>query len=44
MQKLEILANKLTNIVAEEVPGTLSSLKLSFLEINDLTNQLKNIR
>ncbi|KAF8725801.1 hypothetical protein HU200_020361 [Digitaria exilis] len=29
---------------AEEVPGTLSSLKLSFLEISDLTSQLKNIR
>ncbi|XP_062230698.1 uncharacterized protein LOC133928398 [Phragmites australis] len=44
LQKLETAANKLSKVVAEEVPGTLSALKLSFLEINDLTSQLKNLR
>ncbi|KAL6864772.1 hypothetical protein ACP4OV_015923 [Aristida adscensionis] len=44
MQKLESLANKLSKLVDEEVLGTLSALKLSFLEINDLTCQLKDLR
>ncbi|PAN17176.1 hypothetical protein PAHAL_3G110800 [Panicum hallii] len=44
LHKLETAANKLAKVVAEEAPGTLSSLKLSFLEINDLTSQLKNLR
>jgi hypothetical protein len=41
---LETAANKLAKLVAEEAPGTLSSLKLSFLEVNDLTSQLINLR
>ena len=34
----------LLRVVKEEVPGTLSSLRLSALEINDLTHQLTNLR
>jgi hypothetical protein len=42
---METAANKLAKVFAEEVPpGTLSSGKLSFMEINDLTSQLKNLR
>jgi len=41
---LKTAANRLAKVVAEEAPGTLSSLKLSFLEINDLTSQLNNLR
>jgi len=41
---METAANKLAKLFAEEVPGTLSSLNLSFMEINDLTSQLKNLR
>ncbi|CAL4910441.1 unnamed protein product [Urochloa decumbens] len=44
LQKLETTANKLVKVVADEAHGTLSSLKLSFLEINDLTSQLTNLR
>uniref|UniRef100_A0A0D9WCI3 Uncharacterized protein n=1 Tax=Leersia perrieri TaxID=77586 RepID=A0A0D9WCI3_9ORYZ len=44
MQKLEIAVHKLSKVVAEEVPGTLSSLKLSCMEINDLTSLLKKFR
>ncbi|KAG0516846.1 hypothetical protein BDA96_09G037300 [Sorghum bicolor] len=44
LQKMETAANKLAKLFAEEVPGTLSSLNLSFMEINDLTSQLKNLR
>jgi hypothetical protein len=44
LQSLETAANKLAKLVAEEAPGTLSSLKLSFLEVNDLTSQLNNLR
>ncbi|CAL5097075.1 unnamed protein product [Urochloa decumbens] len=44
LQKLETAANKLLKVVAEEAHGTLSSLKLSFLEINDLTSQLTSLR
>uniref|UniRef100_A0A0E0H935 Uncharacterized protein n=1 Tax=Oryza nivara TaxID=4536 RepID=A0A0E0H935_ORYNI len=44
LKRLEIAVHKLSKVVAEEVPGTLSSLKLSCLEINDLTSQLKNFR
>nr|CAB3460136.1 unnamed protein product [Digitaria exilis] len=44
LRKFEMAANKLVKVVAEEAPGTLSSLKLSFLEISDLTSQLKNLR
>ncbi|XP_058749668.1 uncharacterized protein LOC131622650 [Vicia villosa] len=35
---------KLSKVCSEEVPGTLTSLKLSGLEINDLTQQLSTIR
>jgi len=44
LHKLKTAANMLAKVVAEEAPGTLSSLKLSFLEINDLTSQLNNLR
>lgn len=44
LHTLETAANKLAKLVAEEAPGTLSSLKLSFLEVNDLTSQLINLR
>ncbi|KAG2616277.1 uncharacterized protein LOC120664195 isoform X2 [Panicum virgatum] len=44
LHKLKTAANRLAKVVAEEAPGTLSSLKLSFLEINDLTSQLNNLR
>ena len=44
LQRLEMAVNNLAKIVAEEVPGALSSLELSLLEINDLTSQLKNLR
>ncbi|KAJ1261528.1 hypothetical protein BS78_09G036500 [Paspalum vaginatum] len=44
LHELETTANKLARVFAEEVPGTLSSLKLSLLEISDLTSQLKDIR
>ncbi|XP_072974664.1 uncharacterized protein [Typha angustifolia] len=43
-KRLEVSANKLSKVVSEEVPGTLSSLKLSGLEINDLTSQLNSLR
>ncbi|KAJ4956211.1 hypothetical protein NE237_012994 [Protea cynaroides] len=35
---------KLSKVVSEEVPGTLYSLKLSGIEINDLTQQLSTLR
>ncbi|KAL5541446.1 hypothetical protein UlMin_009156 [Ulmus minor] len=34
----------LSKVVSEEVPGTLSSLRLSGLEIQELTQQLTNLR
>lgn len=43
-KKLALSADKLSEVVSEEVPGTLSSLKLSGLEINDLTSQLNNLK
>ncbi|KAK4856850.1 hypothetical protein QYF36_021941 [Acer negundo] len=43
-RKLAVSADKLSRVVSEEVPGTLSSLKLSGLEINELTQQLSSIR
>ncbi|KAF5464904.1 hypothetical protein F2P56_014942 [Juglans regia] len=42
--RLAASINKLLQVVSQEVPGTLSSLKLSGLEINELTLQLKNLR
>ncbi|XP_068660841.1 uncharacterized protein [Aristolochia californica] len=44
LRKLAVAMQKLSKVVAEEVPGTLSSLKLSSLEINDLTQQLSSLR
>uniref|UniRef100_A0A452XXJ6 Uncharacterized protein n=4 Tax=Aegilops tauschii subsp. strangulata TaxID=200361 RepID=A0A452XXJ6_AEGTS len=44
LQQMEIAARKLLKLAGQEVPGTISSLKLSFMEINDLTSQLKKIR
>lgn len=35
---------KLSKVVSDEVPGTLSSLKLSSLELNELTQQLSSLR
>lgn len=43
-KKLGVSVEKLSKVVSEEVPGTLSSLKLSVLEINELTRQLTNLR
>ncbi|XP_031285823.1 uncharacterized protein LOC116144520 [Pistacia vera] len=43
-KKLGVSVDKLSKVVSEEVPGTLSSLKLSGLEINELTRQLTNLR
>ncbi|ERN02050.1 hypothetical protein AMTR_s00045p00130710 [Amborella trichopoda] len=43
-RRLSVSMDKLSNVVSKEVPGTLSSLKLSGLEINDLTQQLSNLR
>ncbi|KAE8077156.1 hypothetical protein FH972_015746 [Carpinus fangiana] len=42
--RLAASMDKLSRVVSEEVPGTLSSLKLSGLEINELTLQLSNLR
>ncbi|XP_029153263.1 uncharacterized protein [Arachis hypogaea] len=43
-QRLGASVNRLSKIVSEEVPGTLSSLKLSSMELNDLTQKLGNLR
>lgn len=43
-KKLADSTDKLSKIVSEEVPGTLSSLKLSGFELNELTQQLTNLR
>ncbi|WOK96056.1 hypothetical protein Cni_G04763 [Canna indica] len=44
LKRLAVSAEKLSKVVSEEVPGTLSSLKLSGLEINDLTLQLNVLK
>ncbi|XP_061991756.1 uncharacterized protein LOC133709850 isoform X3 [Rosa rugosa] len=44
LRKLATSVEKLSHVVSEEVPGTLLSLKLSGLEVNDLTKQLTGIR
>ncbi|XP_021821820.1 uncharacterized protein LOC110763361 isoform X1 [Prunus avium] len=44
LRRLEAAVRKLSNVVSQEVPGTLSSLKLSGLEINELTQQLASLR
>ncbi|PQQ14502.1 hypothetical protein Pyn_15638 [Prunus yedoensis var. nudiflora] len=44
LRRLAAAVGKLSNVVSQEVPGTLSSLKLSGLEINELTQQLASLR
>ncbi|KAM5568483.1 hypothetical protein ABKV19_016178 [Rosa sericea] len=44
LRKLATSVDKLSHVVSREVPGTLLSLKLSGLEVNDLTKQLTSIR
>ncbi|KAK1280466.1 hypothetical protein QJS04_geneDACA004708 [Acorus gramineus] len=41
---LGVSVDKLSKVGSEEVPGTLCSLKLSGLEIHELTQQLSRIR
>ncbi|XP_015900071.1 uncharacterized protein LOC107433310 [Ziziphus jujuba] len=43
-RRLEASANQLSDIVSQEVPGTLFSLKLSGLDIHELTQQLAILR
>ena len=43
-RRLAVSMDGLLRVVKEEVPGTLFSLRLSALEINDLTHQLTNLR
>ncbi|KAK9153214.1 hypothetical protein Sjap_000694 [Stephania japonica] len=43
-RRLATSMDKFSKVASEEVPGTLSSLQLSRLEINDLTQQLSKIR
>ncbi|XP_043724636.1 uncharacterized protein LOC122671471 [Telopea speciosissima] len=43
-RRLSASMGKLSKVVSEEVPGTLHSLKLSGIEINDLTQQLSTLR
>ncbi|CAN6467070.1 unnamed protein product [Victoria cruziana] len=43
-RKLAVSMEELSKVASVEVPGTLSSLKLSGLEINDLTQQLNGLR
>ncbi|TKY72950.1 hypothetical protein E2542_SST01697 [Spatholobus suberectus] len=42
--RLGASVKKLSKVVSEEVPGTLSSLKLSSIELNELTQQLSGLR
>ncbi|XP_024465553.2 uncharacterized protein LOC7477208 isoform X3 [Populus trichocarpa] len=42
-RRLGASVHKLSQVVSEEVPGTLSSLKLSAHEINELARQLTNL-
>ncbi|XP_048430698.1 uncharacterized protein LOC125468031 isoform X1 [Pyrus x bretschneideri] len=44
MRRLAVAVGKLSNVVSREVPGTLYSLKLSGVEINDLAKQLAALR
>ncbi|KAH7666527.1 hypothetical protein IHE45_12G002000 [Dioscorea alata] len=43
-RRLKVSSEKLSKVVSEEVPATLSSLRLSVMEINDLTSELSNLR
>ncbi|XP_020226723.1 uncharacterized protein LOC109808233 [Cajanus cajan] len=42
--RLGASANKLSKVVSQEVPGTLFSLKLSSMELNELTQQFGSLR
>ncbi|XP_028759999.1 uncharacterized protein LOC114718744 isoform X1 [Neltuma alba] len=42
--RLGVSMKKLSKVASEEVPGTLSSLKLSSMEVNDLAQELRNLR
>ncbi|XP_008390331.4 uncharacterized protein [Malus domestica] len=44
MRRLAASVDKLSNVVSREVPGMLSSLKLSGVEINNLAKQLAALR
>ncbi|KAJ6770912.1 hypothetical protein OIU74_017376 [Salix koriyanagi] len=44
LRRLGASVHKLSQVVSEEVPGTLSFLKLSAREIIELTQQLTNLR
>lgn len=44
LRKLATSMEKLSHVVSQEVPATLFSLKLSGLEVNDLTKQLTSLR
>ncbi|KAF4350536.1 hypothetical protein F8388_014997 [Cannabis sativa] len=43
-RRLATSIHQLSNVISEEVPGTLISLKLSGLQIHQLTQQLRNLR
>ncbi|PON64862.1 hypothetical protein PanWU01x14_120390 [Parasponia andersonii] len=43
-RRLAASVDQLSNVVSDEVPGTLTSLKLSGLEIHQLTQQLKTLK
>ncbi|XP_059636314.1 uncharacterized protein LOC132278502 [Cornus florida] len=43
-RRMAVSMDKLVQVASVEVPGTLSSLKLSGLEMNELTQQLTNLR
>ncbi|XP_062108887.1 uncharacterized protein LOC133819612 isoform X2 [Humulus lupulus] len=43
-RRLAASMDQLSNVVSEEVPGTLISFKLSGLQIHQLTQQLRNLR
>ncbi|XP_010024886.2 uncharacterized protein LOC104415308 [Eucalyptus grandis] len=43
-RRLATSMNDLSRVASEEVPGTLTSLKLSGLEISELNQQLSNLR
>lgn len=44
LRNLATSMEKLSHVVSQEVPATLFSLKLSGLEVNDLTKQLTSLR
>ncbi|XP_052207818.1 uncharacterized protein LOC127811716 isoform X6 [Diospyros lotus] len=44
LKRLAVSMDKLVHLVLKEVPGTLTSLRLSVLEVNELVQQLNNLR